>query len=178
MKKKRILQAVSILLALLFLPACHSKEDSQISEQASSEILTGQHRALEANEILMKHVDEFSKHYGGVYIEGNILHIQLTKTSSNAARKIERLLSEYKDCISIDKVDYSYNRLYNHVQSIVKSFDAVGPHFVTGWGVDIVENTGVITVANEEVATKLTQFLSKKSSKIPVEIKIESAIVF
>lgn len=164
MKKKRILQAVSILLALLFLPACHSKEDSQISEQASSEILTGQQKALEANEILMKHVDEFSKHYGGVYIEGNILHIQLTSSSQRAVRKIERLLSEYKNCISIDTVDYSYDTLYDHVDSVFKSFNAVYPNLITSWYVDIVENTGVITVATEDAAAKLTQFISKKQA--------------
>ena len=173
MKKKRILQAVSILLALLCLTACQ-KEDNQISGQ---ELImpTTQQGALEANEILMEHIDKYSKYYSGVYIDRNILHIQITTSSKRVIRKIESLLSEYKNCISIDTVDYSYDTLYDHVESVFKSFNAVYPNLITSWYVDIVENTGVITVATEDAAAKLTQFISKKTSKLPITVKIDSS---
>lgn len=106
-------------------------------------MMAAQENALKANEILMANIVgenlQYPDYYGGVYIEDNILHIQLAGASSETSTWISQLLSEYSDWVTIENVDHSYNDLYSLAETSAYSLcNETNDYEITGFYVDIL----------------------------------------
>jgi len=153
-----------------------------ISEQRFMEMMAAQQNALNANLLLMESIGtDYSQYpdcYGGVYIKDDILHILVADSSGKTVAWIDGVLREYSDWITIDEVEYSYNYLYNLAETSAEAMCSITkPYDITGYYVDIVNNVGVITVANGDIAAILERnYVSREGPSATLRFEVVESL--
>ncbi len=144
----RFNKIVAVLLAVCLLVITMSVKSyaSTITETEAEAMFKMQEDACEAHEKLLQIIDpnysyDYPDCYGGDYIEGRILHVQLT--DETYIEYYRNLLEKY-DIVQFDVVPNSYNSLMKKVKKAYQKYEK--DFALIGYSVDVMKNKGELYV--------------------------------
>jgi len=119
---------------------------STITEIEAEAMFEMQEEACEAHEKLLQIIDpncsyNYPDYYAGDYIDGRILHVQLT--DETCVEYYRKLLEKYS-IVQFDVVRNSYNSLMEKVKGIYKDYEKT--YALIGYSVDVMNNKGELYV--------------------------------
>lgn len=151
MKKKVICAGISVSLIGTI---CTFSASAEVTEKKIDEnIFAIQHDACMAHELLCSSFDwdktyVYPDNFGGDYIDYDTLHILLT--DNEAIPYYANLLSEYRNSITFDIVEHSYNEIFNETEKLAE--DISDEYNVVSVYVDVEKNKGKIGITAEDYA--------------------------
>ena len=156
LNKRHLITITSICLALLCgilgVTALNNLEPTKAT-------IPSQEQAINANQALMQYffnngyVTEYPAYFGGCYIdEDNYYHISLNSPTEQERKKLESILSAYKNVIIYEYCEYSQAELQEYANQIANELLGEG-YQLTKWYVDVTTNSIVIGVLNEDVVS-------------------------
>lgn len=170
-RMKKLAATAMVLVVILFCMGFTQQMDAVQLEAERAMAL--QEEALDAYQLLW---DSFEKNpeslqpnypdeYGGEYIDGDKLVIQLTQNTPENQAKY-RALCQNSDKVIFEKVTYSLNYL-NGLESQAELLSK--DYAVTGYGVRRSENKFILEVEQEDVDAVQQRLLRQRSSA-PIEV--------
>ena len=154
-KKIRIF-AVALSMMMLFCSIPGVSADTVERGSAVDELIAAQKQAVEANEILMQYffaegwVLEYPDHFGGCYIDDNILHIILVEPTNEEFKILSTLLSDHQNAVVFEYGNYSQASLQDHADSTAAELKEQGLG-VTHWYVEVGTGDIIIGVVSDDI---------------------------
>ncbi len=171
-----------VLLVLLIIPAAAQEPEMGIAPDIAA-LMKAQECAVAAHRTLISSFDwdearndyAYPDNYGGDYISENTLVIQLVNPTEEDYAYYTGLLEDYVDHIAFEEVDYSYNFLQSASED---TFEDLSDELeITGYGVRMSQNSVVLYVKSNAMATGLSEQNTNEENisklKLPRYIQIE-----
>lgn len=181
LKLRRVLSALlstSLVLAISA-PSIFAVAAENVSFEEIEAMIDEQRYAVAAGELLNGAFESDSSEsgykypdtYGGMYIAGDKLHVQLVDATEDSYEFYNTLLGDYLNWVEYETVDYSYNDLYEACEKMADYLSEA--HAVSNYYVDVKMNQGVVSVEADSYTQVCTQTNNNSMNEM-VRIEPES----